>query len=224
MAYGKISRNNELIYAPRNLLRADGELITGFSSNVELMRQYGYKEIIEYPIDYDKNLEITYVSKLEEDSTYIYVYYDKKLKDTSGASGNIDPYNYYTKNQTYSRENIDYMINNLKASIKGLELIDSELRALVGDKISISDLSDIKGELGGFKVTYDRLMEELDGKLAVHSSEFQQAFDGFKMIVEENYVKKEDIGSSITNVDGYTIMLTKEAIITTCDKDGNMNK
>ena len=74
MAYGKISRNNELIYAPRNLLRADGELITGFSTNEELMKQYGYKEIIEYPIDYDKNLEITYVSKLEEDSTYIYVY------------------------------------------------------------------------------------------------------------------------------------------------------
>ena len=224
MAYGKISRNNELIYAPRNLLRADGELITGFSTNVELMKQYGYKEIIEYPIDYDKNLEITYVSKLEEDSTYIYVYYDKKLKDTCGTSTDIDPYNYYTKNQTYSKENIDYMINNLKASIKGLELTDSELRALVGDKISISDLSDIKGELGGFKVTYDKLMEELDGKLAIHSSEFQQTFDGFKTMVEEKYATKEDISSSITNVDGYTIMLTKEAIITTCDRDGNINE
>ena len=222
MAYGKISRNNELIYAPRNLLRADGELITGFSSNVELMRQYGYKEIIEYPIDYDKNLEITYVSKLEEDSTYIYVYYDKKLKDTCSASGNIDSYNYYTKNQTYSRENIDYMINNLKASIKGLELTDSDLRGMISDKISISDISDIKGELSGFKVTYDKLMEELDGKLAIHSSEFQQTFDGFKTMVEEKYATKEDISSSITNVDGYTIMLTKEAIITTCDEDGNI--
>ena len=222
MAYGKISRNNELIYAPRNLLRADGELITGFSSNVELMRQYGYKEIIEHPIDYDKNLEITYISKLEEDSAHIYVYYDKKLKDTYGTSTDIDPYNYYTKNQTYSRENIDYMINNLKASIKGLELTDSELRALVGDKISISDLSDIKGELGGFKVTYDRLMEELDGKLAVQSSEFQQTFDGFKTMVEKTYAKKEDIGSSTTKVDGYVIMLTKEAIITTCDKNGEI--
>ena len=45
------------------------------------MKQYGYKEVIEYPIDYDKNLEITYISKLEEDSSHIYVYYDKKLKD-----------------------------------------------------------------------------------------------------------------------------------------------
>ena len=224
MAYGKISRNNELIYAPRNLLRADGELITGFSTNVELMKQYGYKEVIEYPIDYDKNLEITYVSKLEEDSTHIYVYYDKKLKGTGDTSTDINPYNYYTKNQTYSRENIDYMINNLKASIKGLELTDSELRALVGDKISISDISDIKGELSGFKLTYDKLMEELDGKLAIHSSEFQQTFDGFKTMVEEKYATKEDISSSITNVDGYTIMLTKEAIITTCDRDGNINE
>ena len=222
MAYGKISKNNELIYAPRNLLRADGELITGFSTNVELMKQYGYKEIIEYPIDYDKNLEITYISKLEEDSVHIYVYYDKKLKDTCGTSVDIDPYNYYTKKQTYSRENIDYMINNLKASINGLELSDSDLRGMISDKISISDISDIKGELSGFKVTYDRLMEELDGKLAVQSSEFQQTFDGFKMTVEEKYATKEDIKSSITNVDGYTIMLTKEAIIVTCDENGNI--
>ena len=224
MAYGKISKNNELIYAPRNLLRADGELITGFSSNVELMRQYGYKEIIEHPIDYDKNLEITYISKLEEDSAHIYVYYDKKLKGTGDTSTDINPYNYYTKNQTYSRENIDYMINNLKASIKGLELTDSDLRGMISDKISISEILDMKGELGGFKITYDRLMEELDGKLAVQSSEFQQTFDGFKTTVEKEYAKKEDIGSSITSVDGYTIMLTKEAIITTCDKDGNMNE
>ena len=222
MAYGKISRNNELIYAPRNLLRADGELITGFSSNVELMRQYGYKEIIEYPIDYDKNLEITYISKLEEDTAHIYVYYDKMPKNSYNTSVDINPYNYYTKNQTYSKENIDYMINNLKASINGLELVDSDLRGMISDKISISDISDIKGELGGFKVTYDRLMEELDGKLAVQSSEFQQTIDGFKTIVEKTYVKKEDIGSSITNVDGYTIMLTKEAIIVTCDENGEI--
>ena len=222
MAYGKISRNNELIYAPRNLLRADGELITGFSTNEELMKQYGYKEIIEYPIDYDKNLEITYVSKLEEDSTHIYVYYDKKLKGTGDTSTDINPYNYYTKNQTYSRENIDYMINNLKASIKGLELSDSDLRGMISDKISISDISDIKGELSGFKLTYDKLMDELDGKLAIHSSEFQQTFDGFKTMVEKTYAKKEDIGSSTTKVDGYVIMLTKEAIITTCDKNGEI--
>ena len=222
MAYGKISKNNELIYAPRNLLRADGELITGFNTNVELMIQYGYKEIIEYPIDYDKNLEITYVSKLEEDSTHIYVYYDKKLKGTGDTSTDINPYNYYTKNQTYSRENIDYMINNLKASIKGLELSDSDLRGMISDKISISDISDIKGELGGFKITYDKVMEELDGKLAVQSSEFQQTFDGFKTMVEKTYAKKEDIGSSTTKVDGYVIMLTKEAIITTCDENGEI--
>ena len=222
MAYGKISKNNELIYAPRNLLRADGELITGFSTNIKLMKQYGYKEIIEYLIDYDENLEVLYISKLEEDSNYIYVYYSKRLKNDQDTNVDIDPYNYYTKNQTYSKEKIDYMINNLKASIEGLELSDSDLRGMISDKISISDISDIKGELGGFKVTYDRLMEELDGKLAVHSSEFQQTFDGFKTMVEKTYAKKEDIGSSTTKVDGYVIMLTKEAIITTCDKNGEI--
>ena len=222
MAYGKISKNNELIYAPRNLLRADGELITGFSSNVELMRQYGYKEIIEYPIEYDKNLEITYICKLEEASTYIYVYYDKQPKNASITSVDINPYNYYTKSQTYSKENIDYMIDNLKASIKGLELRDSDLSGMISDKVSISEILDIKGELGGYKIEYDALMKEIDGKLAVHSSEFQQTFDGFKTTVEKTYAKKEDIGSSITNVDAYTIMLTKEAIIVTCDENGEI--
>ena len=222
MAYGKISKNNELIYAPRNLLRADGELITGFSSNVELMRQYGYKEIIEYPIDYDKNLETTYISKLEEDSAHIYVYYDKMPKNSYSTSVDINPYNYYTKSQTYSKENIDYMINNLKASIRGLELNDSDLRGMISDKVSVSEILD--GSLIGVNIKYEEIMREIDGKLAVHSSEFQQTIDGFKTTVEKTYAKKEDIGSSITNVDGYTIMLTKEAIITTCDKDGNMNE
>ena len=220
MAYGKISKNNELIYAPRNLLRADGELITGFSTNVELMKQYGYKEIIEYLIDYDKNLEMIYISKLEEDSTYIYVYYDKQPKNAGAANVDINPYNYYTKNQTYSKENIDYMINNLKESIKGLELSDSDLRGMISDKVSISEILD--GDLIGVNVKYEALMREIDGKLSVHSSEWEQTFDRFKTIVEEKYAKKEDIGSSITNVDGYMIILTKEAIITTCDKDGNM--
>ena len=222
MAYGKISRNNELIYAPRNLLRADGELITGFNTNAELMAQYGYKEIIEYPIDYDKNLEITYISKLEEDSTYIYVYYDKQPKNAGTASVDINPYNYYTKKQTYSKENIDSMINNLKESIKELELSGSDLRGMISDKVSMSEILD--GSLIGVNVKYEALMREIDGKLSVHSSEWEQTFDRFKTIVEEKYAKKEDIGSSITNVDGYTIMLTKEAIITTCDEDGNMNE
>ena len=222
MAYGKISKNNELIYAPRNLLRADGELITGFNTNAELMVQYGYKEIIEYPIDYDKNLEITYISKLEEDSAHIYVYYDKMPKNSYSTSVDINPYNYYTKSQTYSKENIDYMINNLKASIRGLELNDSDLRGMISDKVSVSEILD--GSLIGVNIKYEEIMREIDGKLAVHSSEFQQTIDGFKTTVEKTYAKKEDIGSSITNVDGYTIMLTKEAIITTCDKDGNMNE
>ena len=222
MAYGKISKNNELIYAPRNLLRADGELITGFNTNAELMVQYGYKEIIEYPIDYDKNLETTYISKLEEDSAHIYVYYDKMPKNSYSTSVDINPYNYYTKSQTYSKENIDYMINNLKASIRGLELNDSDLRGMISDKVSVSEILD--GSLIGVNIKYEEIMREIDGKLSVHSSEFQQTIDGFKTTVEKTYAKKEDIGSSITNVDGYTIMLTKEAIITTCDKDGNMNE
>ena len=220
MAYGKISKNNELIYAPRNLLRADGELITGFNTNAELMAQYGYKEIIEYPIDYDKDLETTYISKLEEDDAHIYVYYDKMPKNSYSTSVDINPYNYYTKSQTYSKENIDYMINNLKASIKGLELNDSDLRVMISDKVSVSEILD--GSLIGVNVKYEEIMREVDGKLAVHSSEFQQTIDGFKTIVEKTYVKKEDIGSSITNVDGYTIMLTKEAIIVTCDENGEI--
>ena len=41
-------------------------------------------------------------------------------------------------------------------------------------------------------------------------------------MVEKTYAKKEDIGTSTTKVDGYVIMLTKEAIITTCDRNGEI--
>ena len=51
-------------------------------------------------------------------------------------------------------------------------------------------------------------------------SKLEQSLDGFKMTVSDTYATKEglnQIKESIQNLDGYTIILTKECLVTTCD-------
>ena len=44
--YGKLVNNN-LIYAPRNLVLENGSKIFNFNNSIELMKSNGYKEIID---------------------------------------------------------------------------------------------------------------------------------------------------------------------------------
>lgn len=51
-------------------------------------------------------------------------------------------------------------------------------------------------------------------------SKLEQSLDGFKMTVSDTYATKEglnQIKESIQNLDGYTIILSKECLVTTCD-------
>ena len=51
-------------------------------------------------------------------------------------------------------------------------------------------------------------------------SKLEQSLDGFKMTVSSTYATKEglnEVKESIQNQDGYTIILSKECIVTTCD-------
>ena len=52
------------------------------------------------------------------------------------------------------------------------------------------------------------------------TSSLEQSLDGFKMTVSDTYATKEglnEVKESIQNQDGYTIILSKECIVTTCD-------
>lgn len=51
-------------------------------------------------------------------------------------------------------------------------------------------------------------------------SKLEQSLDGFKMTVSDTYATKDglnQIKESIQNLDGYTIILSKECLVTTCD-------
>lgn len=52
------------------------------------------------------------------------------------------------------------------------------------------------------------------------TSSLEQSLDGFKMTVSDTYATKDglnQIKESIQNLDGYTIILSKECLVTTCD-------
>lgn len=52
------------------------------------------------------------------------------------------------------------------------------------------------------------------------TSSLEQSLDGFKMTVSDTYATKEglnEVKESIQNQDGYTIILSKECLVTTCD-------
>lgn len=71
--YAKLE-NNKLIYAPKNLKVGD-KLILNFNKNVELMKQQGYKEIVDIKPSYDSATYYLTVSGYIEDEYSITVNY-----------------------------------------------------------------------------------------------------------------------------------------------------
>ena len=63
--YGKVV-NGKIVYAPENYERPDGVSIIGFNTSEELMRRYGYKEIVEHKVDYDPAIEELYIVDIKE--------------------------------------------------------------------------------------------------------------------------------------------------------------
>ena len=60
--------NGRLQYAPRNYSTDNGQLIINFNKNEELMKQYGYKEVIDIRPDYDEKIQhIKVLSYTDED-------------------------------------------------------------------------------------------------------------------------------------------------------------
>lgn len=75
--YGKLI-DNELQYAPTHYQLEDGSVIVGFNNSVELMKQYGYKEIIDNMPEYDQDTHYFVVSGYTEEAEKIIVNYTIK--------------------------------------------------------------------------------------------------------------------------------------------------
>ena len=87
-------------------------------------------------------------------------------------------------------------------------------------------VTQLKDEYNSTKDTVDKHTTVI-GKLETNvndvtskQSKLEQSLDGFKMTVSNTYAtqdKLDEVKESIQNLDGYTIILSKECIVTTCE-------
>lgn len=69
--------NNRLQYAPKNYNTGES-LILNFDLNVKLMRQYGFKEVIDNKPEYDNSIQYLVLGSYSEDENSISVNYAVK--------------------------------------------------------------------------------------------------------------------------------------------------
>lgn len=68
--------NGVLSYAPTNYKTDNGQLIVNFNKNEDIMRKYGYKEVIDISPTYDKDSQYIRVTSYTEDDTTITINYE----------------------------------------------------------------------------------------------------------------------------------------------------
>ena len=169
--YGKMV-NGKLVYAPENYERPDGVSIIGFNTSEELMRRYGYKEIVEHKVDYDPAIEELYIVDIKETINLIDVYYSARNKVTFIDVNLGDAYG---RDETYDRATIDAMINNLKNSIGDLKFNHDDIETILSDVVR-------RGEL-------------LSDFSLITRTEVKQLLNGLETTVRDEYVGKDGIFS-----------------------------
>lgn len=69
MIYVKLNIDNTIEYAKNVYTTDEGELILNFKANPELMKKYGFKELIDSPVEFDANYQTYTVSYIEDEDT-----------------------------------------------------------------------------------------------------------------------------------------------------------
>lgn len=72
--YGKLI-NGVIKYAPTNYLTENGKMILNFNTNIEVMLENGFKEIINVVPSYDANTQVVTMDSYTEEATTITVNY-----------------------------------------------------------------------------------------------------------------------------------------------------
>lgn len=72
--YGKLI-NGAIKYAPVNYLTEDNKMIFNFNTNVDVMKEYGFKEVINVVPSYDANTQTVTMDGYVEDTDTITVKY-----------------------------------------------------------------------------------------------------------------------------------------------------
>lgn len=144
MIYVKLNtEDNRIEYAKDVYTTEEGELILNFKANPELMKQYGFKELIDSPVTFDVNYQTYTVSYVEDANTittqYNIVYLpietlkEVKLKELVDydKSDNVNGFVMNGVSAWFNKENRAALSTSIEsASLLG----ESEITFVVNDK------------------------------------------------------------------------------------------
>lgn len=121
------------------------------------------------------------------------------------------------------------VIEQVSTNTTNIEIAQGQISQLISNTtITKTDgtVTQLKDEYNSTKDTVDKHTQTI-GKLETNvndvtskQSKLEQSLDGFKMTVSDTYATKDkldEVKESIQNIDGYTIILNRECLITTCD-------
>ena len=165
MIYVRLNTDNRIEYAKDVYTTDEGELILNFKANPELMKQYGFKELIDSPVTFDSNYQTYTVSYVEDVDTitaqYSIVYFpietlkEVKLKELADydTSYNVNVFDVNDENAWFDKENRAALSTSIEsASLLG----ESEITFVINDKEFSIDIQTAKQMLATVQRYADR--------------------------------------------------------------------
>lgn len=121
------------------------------------------------------------------------------------------------------------LVEQVTSNTTSIKVAQGQISSLISNTtITKTDgtVTQLKDEYNSTKDTVDKHTTVI-GKLETNvndvtskQSKLEQSLDGFKTTVSDTYATKDGLNQvkeSIQNLDGYTIILSKECLVTTCD-------
>lgn len=121
------------------------------------------------------------------------------------------------------------LVEQVTSNTTSIKVAQGQISSLISNTtITKTDgtVTQLKDEYNSTKDTVDKHTTVI-GKLETNvndvtskQSKLEQSLDGFKMTVSDTYATKDGLNQvkeSIQNLDGYTIILSKECLVTTCE-------
>ena len=118
------------------------------------------------------------------------------------------------------------LVEQVTSNTTSIKVAQGQISQLISNTtITKTDgtVTQLKDEYNSTKDTVDKHTTTI-GKLETNvndvtskQSKLEQSLDGFKLTVSDTYATKDQIKESIQNLDGYTIILSKECLVTTCE-------
>ena len=165
MIYVKLNTDNTIEYAKNIYTTDEGELILNFKANPELMKQYGFKELIDSPVEFDANYQTYTVSYIEDADSitkqYSIVYLpietlkEVKLKELVDydTSDNVNDFNVNGVNAWFDKDTRAALSTSIESA---LLLGESEITFVINDNEFSIDIQSAKQMLAAVQRYADK--------------------------------------------------------------------